>query len=69
MANQQKASEFTRKGGYEFQRWCPHAGEDLSCALVEDGKITCPRHEWSWDAETGECISGGDIPLNVRSSE
>ncbi len=69
MSNQQEASEFTSKDGYEFQRWCPHAGEDLSYARVEDGKITCPRHEWSWDANTGECVSGGDIPLKVRKSE
>lgn len=66
MAKQRAADEFVNRGGYTFQRWCPHAGEDLSCASVADGKIVCPRHEWTWDARTGKCISGGDIPLVVK---
>jgi UDP-MurNAc hydroxylase len=61
--------EMTTKAGYEFQRWCPHAGEDLNYARIEDGKITCIRHEWCWDAETGECLTGQKVPLKVRRAD
>lgn len=66
IVKQQATDEFIVKDGYEFQRWCPHAGEDLSEVPVRDGKIVCPRHEWSWDANTGMCLSGGDVPLRVK---
>ena len=69
MAKQQASNEMTEKNGVEFQRWCPHAGEDLNFASVEGGIIKCPRHEWCWDAETGECLTGQDIPLKVRRPE
>jgi len=62
-----EANEMINHHGVTHQRWCPHAGEDLTYATVKDGKITCPRHEWCWDAETGECLSGGDIPLKVNN--
>lgn len=66
MARQQEPKEFVKKDGYEFQRWCPHAGEDLTFATVSGGKLTCPRHEWCWDAKTGECLTGQGVPLKVR---
>ena len=66
MAKQQASDEMTTRDGFEFQRWCPHAGEDMNFAAIQDGKITCIRHEWRWDLNTGECLSGGDIPLKVR---
>lgn len=68
MAKQQASDEMTSKAGYEFQRWCPHAGEDMNYATVADGKITCARHEWCWDANTGECLTGQGVPLKVRKN-
>ena len=68
MAKQQASDEMTSKDGFEFQRWCPHAGEDMNFARVEDGKITCARHEWCWDANTGECLTGQGVPLKVRKN-
>lgn len=52
--------------GLRFQRYCPHAGEDLTEAVVADGLIECPRHHWKWDAVTGACVSGGSIPLRIE---
>jgi UDP-MurNAc hydroxylase len=66
MAKQQASDEMTEKNGVEFQRWCPHAGEDLNFASVGNGKIVCPRHEWTWNSETGECLTGQGVPLKVR---
>lgn len=68
MAQQQASDEMTTKDGYEFQRWCPHAGEDLNYASVKDGKLVCPRHGWCWNVATGECLTGQGVPLKTRSS-
>lgn len=68
MTKQQASQEMTGKDGYEFQRWCPHAGEDLNFATVENGTIRCPRHEWCWDANTGECLTGQGVPLRVKGN-
>lgn len=68
MAKQEAPEELITRDGVTFQRWCPHAGEDLTYATITDGKITCPRHNWCWDAETGECLDKGDIPLRIDRS-
>jgi UDP-MurNAc hydroxylase len=66
MVRQRDNGESVVRDGLEMQRWCPHAGEDLSLASVRDGVIECARHHWRWDASTGRCIAGGDLPLRVR---
>jgi len=40
---------------YLVQRFCPHAGSDLTCAKVQDGHIVCPGHQWKFSLETGVC--------------
>lgn len=65
MKQLQQGKEDTAKEGYTFQRWCPHAGEDLSTAVICDGVLECPRHNWKWDLSTGECLEG-QLPLRVR---
>lgn len=66
MARQQESGETVTVAGRAFQRWCPHAREDLAFATIEDGVIECPRHNWRWDAATGECLSGQGMPLRVE---
>lgn len=79
MARQQESRELVTVAGRTFQRWCPHAREDLAFATVmpasglrtgdatiKDGVIECPRHNWRWDAATGACLSGQGIPLHVE---
>tara|TARA_Y100000591_G_scaffold319168_1_gene330906 strand:- start:833 stop:2323 length:1491 start_codon:yes stop_codon:yes gene_type:complete len=51
----------------QIQRWCPHMGEDLKTANVCNGVITCPRHGWAWDINTGDCIKGGNVCLTVKT--
>ncbi|MFN6460364.1 MAG: Rieske 2Fe-2S domain-containing protein [Nostoc sp. DedVER02] len=53
---------------YQVQRYCPHAGADLSHAKIQDGKLICPRHQWVFDLHSGECIVGGNMPLKVCES-
>ncbi len=58
--------EMIHKDGLVFQRFCPHAGEDLSNAIVHDGIIECPRHHWKWNSQTGRCVEGGSLGLRVE---
>ncbi|MFE5331521.1 MBL fold metallo-hydrolase [Embleya sp. NPDC056575] len=57
--------ESIERCGVRMQRFCPHAGEDLSHADIEAGVLECPRHHWKWRLDTGECVSGGTVPLRV----
>ena len=62
MVREQSNNEMIVREGVSIQRFCPHAGEDLTTAVVCDGVIECPRHHWKWILTTGECIDGGTVP-------
>jgi nitrite reductase/ring-hydroxylating ferredoxin subunit/alkylhydroperoxidase/carboxymuconolactone decarboxylase family protein YurZ len=47
-----------------FEARCPHQGTALTDDALEDERIVCPRHQWAFDAATGECVDHGDRPLN-----
>ena len=32
---------------------CLHQGGPLGQGMIEDGKVVCPWHGWSWDPNTG----------------
>jgi nitrite reductase/ring-hydroxylating ferredoxin subunit len=52
---------------YEVQRYCPHAGEDLSVgAVVEGRQLTCLRHNFTFDLATGQCLNARSQQLTVR---
>lgn len=52
---------------YRIQRYCPHSGEDLSYAQIADGRLTCPRHGWTFDLRGGgACLMGGNLSLAVE---
>jgi UDP-MurNAc hydroxylase len=57
------------RDGLRMQRYCPHAGKDLTYATICDGIIECPRHHWKWDTGTGDCLDGGAVPLRVEPLE
>ena len=52
--------------GLRIQRYCPHQGADLMGVAAINGTIQCPRHFWQFSCETGECISGGNMPIRVE---
>ncbi|MEU6427938.1 MBL fold metallo-hydrolase [Microbispora sp. NPDC046973] len=66
MLRERQNTETIERDGLRMQRFCPHAGEDLTYATICDGVIECPRHHWKWDAATGECVAGGALPLRVQ---
>ena len=63
------SDEMIERDGLRLQKYCPHAGEDLTNAIFTDCVVECPRHHWKWDATTGECIAGGSLPLRVERVE
>ncbi|MGE0639007.1 MAG: Rieske (2Fe-2S) protein [Thermoanaerobaculia bacterium] len=42
---------------------CRHQGADLSAGVREGTVVTCPRHGWRYDLETGRCLTDPDFPL------
>lgn len=49
----------------EYDRYCPHNGEDLSKAPIENGEIVCLRHFWRFAAADGKGTNN-NCSLNVR---
>jgi len=43
---------------------CRHQGADLSAGHREGAIVTCPRHAWRYDLETGACLTEPDMPLH-----
>jgi L-ascorbate metabolism protein UlaG (beta-lactamase superfamily)/nitrite reductase/ring-hydroxylating ferredoxin subunit len=53
---------------YEINRYCPHAGEDLTVgSTVADGILRCLGHNLEFDLATGACINARCDPLITRS--
>ena len=42
---------------------CPHQGTDIPLEALAEGKLVCPKHGWTFDAASGECVAQGDRPL------
>jgi UDP-MurNAc hydroxylase len=54
---------------FKIQRSCPHLGEDLKNATIENGILVCPRHQWNFDlVKNGKCIKGGNKDLSIFST-
>ncbi|WP_431879485.1 MBL fold metallo-hydrolase [Amycolatopsis sacchari] len=66
MLRERQNTETIERDGLRLQRFCPHAGEDLTFAEISGGRIECPRHHWIWDARTGECVDKASLPLRVE---
>ncbi len=42
---------------------CPHQVTDIPHLSLEEGKLTCPKHQWAFDISSGECVAKGSRPL------
>jgi len=42
---------------------CPHQSTLLPATADGDGRLTCPKHGWRFDLESGACVASGDRPL------
>lgn len=46
-----------------FDSRCPHQVTDIPHLALQDGILTCPKHNWQFDVATGECVAVGKHPL------
>jgi nitrite reductase/ring-hydroxylating ferredoxin subunit/alkylhydroperoxidase/carboxymuconolactone decarboxylase family protein YurZ len=46
-----------------FDSRCPHQTTDIPHLALTGTRLTCPKHEWVFDIQTGQCIEKGDSPL------
>ena len=42
---------------------CPHQGTDIPEPGLAGKQVTCPKHGWQFDLQTGNCIAGGSHSL------
>lgn len=42
---------------------CPHQVTDIPDLALEGRRLTCPKHAWAFDIETGVCVAKGKRPL------
>jgi nitrite reductase/ring-hydroxylating ferredoxin subunit/alkylhydroperoxidase/carboxymuconolactone decarboxylase family protein YurZ len=42
---------------------CPHQVTDIPHLSLEGNTLTCPKHEWAFDIESGKCVAKGKRPL------
>jgi nitrite reductase/ring-hydroxylating ferredoxin subunit/alkylhydroperoxidase/carboxymuconolactone decarboxylase family protein YurZ len=48
-----------------YDSLCPHQVTNIPKLAIEGHRLTCPKHEWAFDLETGDCIAKGDRPLKA----
>lgn len=52
-----------------FDSRCPHQSTDIPELALKGSTLTCPKHEWVFDAKSGDCIKKGDSPLTRIESK
>jgi NAD(P)H-dependent nitrite reductase small subunit len=48
---------------YALRDACPHQGAPISEGYIQNGILTCPHHNWTFDLETGKFISNNLIRI------
>lgn len=43
---------------------CPHQVTDIPHLALEGKRLTCPKHHWAFELDTGECVEVGSRPLH-----
>ena len=52
-----------------FDSHCPHQGTDMPELALKGTTLTCPKHQWAFDAKSGDCIKKGNSPLKRIDSK
>lgn len=47
---------------------CPHMDEPLAHGMVDGAELTCTRHGWQWDLETGKGLGLAECDLPVAAA-
>ena len=48
---------------------CPHQSTDIPELAIKGTTLTCPKHQWEFDAKSGDCIKTGTSPLKRLESK
>ncbi len=48
---------------------CKHHGADLSGGERSGNVVSCPRHGWEYDLDSGECVSHPSLPLRAYATK
>jgi nitrite reductase/ring-hydroxylating ferredoxin subunit/alkylhydroperoxidase/carboxymuconolactone decarboxylase family protein YurZ len=52
-----------KKAYQVFDSHCPHQSTDITQLAVKGTTLTCPKHQWEFDAKSGDCIKKGNTGL------
>ena len=52
-----------------FDSRCPHQRTDIPLTALDEDRLTCPKHGWTFDLGSGTCVSGGNRPLRQLPSK
>lgn len=55
----------TSKGFFAVQNHCPHAGAEMNFGFLENDRLICPFHRYSFDTETGRSLPSQGEALKV----
>lgn len=60
-----KVAVVKRKDGSYFaiEGACKHQGADLATGEIRGTVVVCPRHQWQYDLESGQCLNHDSPPL------
>ena len=53
----------TEEGFRVYDSRCPHQVTDIPHLALEGRRLTCPKHHWAFDIDSGECVEVGNRPL------
>lgn len=48
---------------------CPHLEEPLCEGICDAGTLTCHKHLWQWDLDTGSPLGMAQVPLKKYESK
>lgn len=48
---------------YAIRNSCPHQGADLADGHINESKVVCPLHRWSFDLKTGAFVGNENIRI------
>jgi nitrite reductase/ring-hydroxylating ferredoxin subunit/alkylhydroperoxidase/carboxymuconolactone decarboxylase family protein YurZ len=55
---------YREKKAYQvYDSHCPHQSTDITQLAVKGTTLTCPKHQWQFDAKNGDCIKKGKTGL------
>ena len=52
-----------KKAFQVYDSHCPHQSTDITQLAVKGTTLTCPKHQWEFDAKSGDCIKNGNSGL------